>query len=283
MLKEKNILITGGSHGLGFASAKACLQLGAKVLICARDETAVHKAVLSLEKEGFSHIKGVSCDVTQKEEIEKTLQFLEDSFGQLHGVIHAAGIYGAIGPITEVDPEEWLEGVKTNLFGSFLVAKLCCQRFQKQGGGRIVLFSGGGAASPFPNYTSYACGKAAVVRLSETIAEEMAPYNIEVNCLAPGFVVTRLHLQTLKAATKAGQKFLEKTKQEIEKGGVPAELGASAAAFLVSDRASGISGKFISVPYDSWKEFPKHLKELQQSDLFTLRRIIPKDRGFSWQ
>lgn len=283
MLKNKNILITGGSLGLGFASAKACLQQGAKVLICARNEKTVQKSVERLKKEGFSHIEGKACDVTKQEDIEKTLGSLESTFGFLHGVIHAAGIYGAIGPITEVNPEEWFEGIKTNLFGSFLVAKLCCQRFQKQGGGRIVLFSGGGAATPFPNYTSYACGKAAVVRLTETIAEEMAPHKIEINCLAPGFVVTRLHQQTLKAQEKAGQKFLEKTKQEIEKGGVPAELGASAAAFLVSDSAQGISGKFISAPYDSWKEFSKHLKELQNTDLFTLRRIIPKDRGFSWQ
>lgn len=283
MLKEKNILITGGSLGLGFASAKACLEQGARVLICARNEEIVHEAVCSLKKEGFSHIEGAKCDVTHASDIEKALEHLESSFGPLHGVIHAAGIYGAIGPITEVDPEEWFEGVKTNLFGSFLVAKLCCQRLQKLGGGRIVLFSGGGAASPFPNYTSYACGKAGVVRLCETIAEEMAPYNIEVNCLAPGFVVTRLHLQTLKAPEKAGAKFLEKTKLEIEKGGVPAKLGAEAAAFLVSDEARGISGKFISAPYDNWKNLTKHLKELADSDLFTLRRIIPKDRGFSWQ
>jgi len=111
----------------------------------------------------------------------------------------------------------------------------------------------------------------------------MAPYQIEINCLAPGFVATRLHQQTIKAAAKAGQKFLEKTKKELEKGGVPAEIGAAAAAFLVSDAAKGISGKFIAAPYDNWREFTKHLKELQNSDLFTLRRIVPKDRGLSWQ
>lgn len=283
LLKEKNILITGGSLGLGFSAAKISLQQGARVVICARNEKGVHDAVYSLKKEGFIHIQGCVADVTEAKQIENALDLVESQFGKLHGVIHSAGVYGAIGPITEVDPSQWLEGVKINLFGSFLVARLSCQRLQKQKSGRLVLFSGGGAATPFPNYTSYACGKAAVVRLTETIAQEMAPYNIEINCLAPGFVATRLHEQTLKAEGKAGVEFLEKTKKELERGGVPVELGASAAAFLVSDAAKGISGKFISAPYDNWKELTKHLKELQNSDLFTLRRIIPKDRGFSWQ
>ncbi len=282
-LRKKNILVTGGSMGLGFAAAKQCLERGAHVLICARHQSSIDEAVESLQREGFSQIAGCVADVTQESQVQEALDLLESRFGPLHGVIHSAGIYGAIGSITEVDPEEWLEGVKINLFGSFLIARHSCLRWKKQKGGRLLLFSGGGAATPFPNYTSYACGKAAVVRFTETIAQEMAPYNIEINCLAPGFVITRLHQQTLQAQEKAGSDFVEKTKKELGCGGVPIEMGASAAAFFVSDAAKGITGKFISAPYDSWKEFPQRVNELKDNDLFTLRRIIPKDRGLSWQ
>ena len=155
---------------------------------------------------------------------------------------------------------------------------------KRTGGGRIVLYSGGGAATPFPNYTAYASGKAAVVRFCETIAIELAPYNIEVNALAPGFVATRLHQQTLAAgASAAGEEFLAKTQFELAKGGVPATVGADCAAFLVSDAARGITGKFVAAPYDRYAEWPRHLRELRGSDLFTLRRILPKERGMDWQ
>jgi 3-oxoacyl-[acyl-carrier protein] reductase len=151
------------------------------------------------------------------------------------------------------------------------------------GGGRIVLFAGGGAAAPFPNYTAYACGKAGLVRLTETVALELAPARIQVNCIAPGFVVTRLHEQTLAAGERAGKDFLEMTRQQIEKGGVSASVGAEAAVFLVSDAAEGITGKFVAAPYDGYGEWPGHLEELSGSDLFTLRRIVPRDRGMDWQ
>ena len=282
-LHKKNIFITGASMGLGLASAKQCLQRGARVFLCARHDEALQKALFSLREEGFSEVLGCTADVTDESQIEKAIDLFESKFGPLHGTIHAAGVYGTIGSITEVDPGEWLQGVHINLFGSFIVARQSCKRWKQQKGGRLVLFSGGGATSPFPNYTSYACGKAAVVRFAETIAEEMAPYQIEVNCIAPGFVITRLHEQTLKAQEKAGRDFVEKTKRELERGGVPIELGATAAAFFVSDASKGITGKLIAAPYDSWKQFPERMKELRGSDLFTLRRIVPKDRGLSWQ
>ena len=269
--------------GIGLATAKKCLQANANVTICARNRNDIASAVASLKKEGFENILGVPADVTKENEIIALFDQAESKFGALTSVIHAAGIYGTIGPITKVDPNEWFDAIKINLFGSFLVARQSCLRFQTNGGGRLVLFSGGGAAGPFPNYTSYACSKAGVVRLTETIAQEMSAHNIEVNCLGPGFVVTRLHQQTLQSPDLAGKDFLEKTKSEIAKGGVSAELGATAAAFLISDEAKGITGKFIAAPYDSWKEFPKYLKELKESDIFTLRRIVPKDRGMSWQ
>jgi NAD(P)-dependent dehydrogenase (short-subunit alcohol dehydrogenase family) len=282
-LQGKNILITGGSMGIGLATARICLQKKGKVLICARTALDIEKAVKQLNQEGHKDIIGKVADVTKEEEIGAVIDELENRFGPLSATIHAAGVYGAIGPITLVNPQEWFDAIRINLFGSFLVARLSCQRFQKHGGGRLVLFSGGGAAGPFPNYTSYACSKAAVARLAETIAQEMAPHHIEVNCLGPGFVVTRLHQQTLLASDQAGKEFVEKTKAEIAKGGVPAEVGASAAAFLISDEAKGITGKFIAAPYDSWKDFPQKIKELKESDIFTLRRIVPKDRGMAWQ
>jgi 3-oxoacyl-[acyl-carrier protein] reductase len=204
--------------------------------------------------------------------------------GGLHGVVHAAGIYGPIGPVTQVDPDAWLEAVRVNLFGTFLVLRAACRRMIEGGsGGSIVLLSGGGAASPFPNYTAYACGKVGVVRLTETASLEVASHGIRVNCVAPGFVATRLHEQTLAAGEALAGEFAAKTKAELAKGGVPASVAARTAAFLLSSRADGITGRFVAAPYDRWEQWPGHLEQIAGSDLFTLRRIVPRDRGMDWQ
>jgi 3-oxoacyl-[acyl-carrier protein] reductase len=282
-LEGRCVLVTGGSMGIGFAVAEECLRVGARVGICARTHADLDDAVGDLKGRGYSDVAGFPCDVTNLNQLESTLDALESSFGPLAGVVHAAGIYGPIGTIVEVDPEAWFDAIEVNLFGSFLVSRQAALRFIRNGGGRIALFSGGGAATPFPNYTAYACSKIGVVRLTETIAAELAPHNIEVNCIAPGFVITRLHEQTLAAGARAGAKFLETTQAQIEKGGVPAAVGARAAAFLISDAARGITGKFVAAPYDGLEEWPEHLQELAASDLFTLRRIVPRDRGLDWQ
>jgi NAD(P)-dependent dehydrogenase (short-subunit alcohol dehydrogenase family) len=193
-------------------------------------------------------------------------------------------VYGPIGPVVKVDPTEWFDAIRVNLFGSFLVARRAAQvMIERGGGGVIVLMSGGGAATPFPNYTSYACGKVGVVRLTETLAQELVSHNVRVNCVAPGFVATRLHDQTLAAGVELAGAFLENTKAQLAKGGVPPSVAAGAVAFLLSDRAAGITGRFVAAPYDGFENWPTHAAAIKGSDLFTLRRIVPRDRGMDWQ
>lgn len=282
-LSGKRLVITGGSMGIGLACAEICLEAGARIVVCARTEGPLQEAVERFRQQGRPHVLARVADVTSEPQMEAVLQTAVSEFGGLDGVIHCAGVYGPIGPITKVSPNAWLDAMRINLFGSFLVARQACRILQAGGGGRLVLFSGGGAATPFPNYTAYACSKVGVVRLTETLAQEMEPYHIEVNCVAPGFVATRLHRATLEAGEQAGAAFLEKTKRELETGGVPATVGARAAAFLVSDAAWGITGKFVAAPYDGYMTWLQHADELRRTDIFTLRRIVPKDRGMDWQ
>jgi NAD(P)-dependent dehydrogenase (short-subunit alcohol dehydrogenase family) len=281
-LRGSSVLVTGGSMGIGLECARACLAAGANVMIAARGADALAGAAAELANGApGGEIASVRADVGDPDSVQRLFAAFTERFGRCHGVIHAAGVYGPIGQITDVDPAAWWEALRTNLFGTFLVARAAARRMRAEGGGRIVLFSGGGASTPFPNYTAYATGKVGVVRFTETIAQELAP-EIEVNCVAPGFVATRLHRQTLDAAELAGA-FLEKTRAELERGGVPASVGAAAAAFLVSGAAAGITGKFVAAPYDGYRAWPEHLEELRGTDIFTLRRILPRERGMDWQ
>ncbi len=257
--------------GLGFATAQACLLAGANVVICARNEPQLRLAEEKLQAiAGGGRVQAVAADVSIMKDIEAALDRVETSFGPVTSLVHAAAVQGPIGELTTVDPAEWLEAVRIDLFGSFLTTRQTCLRM-KGAGGRIVLFAGGGAAAPFPEFSAYACSKAGVVRLTETIAQEMAAHKIEINCLAPGLVMTRIVEKSIAAGHVPSA------------SPVPATLGAETAAFLVSDRAAGITGKFVAAQYDGWRDWPQRLPELNGSDLFTLRRIVPRDRGLDWQ
>ena len=281
-LAGRNVLVTGGSRGIGYAIAGACLRAGAQVTLASRTETTLWAAVDRL-REQAPGVEGVCCDVSEPAGIDAAVAHAEAAFGRIHGLVHAAGILGPIGPVVDTDPQEWLDALKVNLFGTFLAVRGVGRHMAHLGGGRIVCLSGGGASGPFPNYTAYASAKVGVVRFCETVAVELAPAGVEVNALAPGFVVTDIHRQTLLAGDRAGEEYLASTKAQLASGGVPPEVAAGAATFLLSDAAAGITGRFVAAPYDGFVDWPDRRSELDGSDLFTLRRIVPRDRGGNWQ
>src|SRR5437879_12317005 len=134
-------------------------------------------------------------------------------------------------------------------------------------------FFGGGAVAPFPRFSAYSASKAAVVRLTETVAEEVKDSGVRINAIAPGAVNTRLLDQVLAAQDRAGQEFYAKALEQKANGGTPPELAAELAVFLASPAAAGITGRLISAVWDDWKSLPNQAQELKRSAMFTLRRI----------
>jgi 3-oxoacyl-[acyl-carrier protein] reductase len=146
----------------------------------------------------------------------------------------------------------------------------------RQRRGSIVNFSGGGAASPFPCFSSYAASKAAVVRFTETLAEEVKEYDIRVNAIAPGLVDTSMQSEVLEAGENAGTEYYLRIKRlrEEGEGGVPRELAAALVVDLASDRFEGLTGKLVSAPHDDWRSWDrKRVQHLMTQSWFTLRRI----------
>jgi NAD(P)-dependent dehydrogenase (short-subunit alcohol dehydrogenase family) len=273
---QGHVLITGATHGIGWAIAQMAASRFNRVTLCARNPAEVEARASSLSA------LGIPADVSQEDAVERLFATAISRNGPVDAVIHSAAVIGPIGPVVDVPAAEWLQTLQINLFGTFLVARAAC-RAMKERGGRIVLLSGGGASGPFPNYSAYASSKVAVVRFVETIALEMQPYGIEVNALAPGVVATRMHDATLAAGEAAGADYLKKTKQMLESGGESPEKAARAAMWLASGAARGISGKLVSAVYDDYEQWPEHLAELAQGELFNLRRILPRERGKDWQ
>ncbi|HEX7050693.1 MAG TPA: SDR family oxidoreductase [Longimicrobiales bacterium] len=282
-LSGRGCLVTGGSAGIGYACAAEALAAGARVVIAARGAEALEAARARLEDEyGAGRVYAVCADVGRERDVVALVDAATERLGRIDGLIHAAAVLGPIGRAVDVEPAAWWEAIRIDLFGTFLVAREVAKAMRGRGG-RMVLLSGGGATSAFPNYTAYACAKVGVVRFAESLAAELEADGIAVNALAPGFVATRIHEATLAAGEAAGADYLRRTREELEAGGVPATLAARAAVFLLSDRAGGITGKLVSAPWDTWWEWPARSEALAGGDLFTLRRIVPRDRGMEWQ
>jgi 3-oxoacyl-[acyl-carrier protein] reductase len=149
--------------------------------------------------------------------------------------------------------------------------------------GKIINLSGGGATNPLPRISAYAASKAAVVRMNETLAEELKDAHVDVNAIAPGALNTRLLDEVLDAGPeKVGKEFYERSLKQRDKGGAPLEKGGELAVFLASKESDGITGRLISAIWDRWEEFPKWREQMAKNDVYTLRRIVAKDRGLDW-
>lgn len=285
-LKGLNALITGGSRGLGKAIAEKFLCEGANVVVCAREEAVLDKAKTELEKvaRAGQKVRGKSCDVSSEQQVSDLISYAISELGSINILVNNAGIYGPMGPTEAVSLDEWIRAIEVNLYGVLLPCRAAIPHFKTIGKGKIIIISGGGATNPLPNISAYAASKAAVVRLSETLAEELRPFSIDINAVAPGALNTRLVDEVLKAGPeKVGQAFYAKNQKWANEGGTPLSLGASLCAYLASKASDGITGKLISAQWDPWSRLDQYRNELAKSDIYCLRRITPEDRGSKWQ
>ena len=285
-LANRNALVTGGSQGLGRTIVETFVREGANVLFCARDEEAAARLAEHLQAHAplpGQRVVAQGCDVSSPDEVEKLFGVADTAFDSLHILVNIAGIYGPKGPTDEVDFEEWKRCVDINLHGTLLPCRAAMRRFKKTGYGKIVNLSGGGATNPMPNISAYAASKAAVVRLTETLALELAPFRVDVNAVAPGALNTRLLDEVLAAGPdKVGADFYQRSLKQSTQGGVPLELGADLCVYLASTESDGVTGKLISAKWDPWKRLHEYKAELDATDIYALRRIVPEDRGKNW-
>jgi len=278
-------LVTGASQGLGRTIAEEFVREGAHVAICARDGKLVESARNKLERlaRGDQRILAGTCDVSSAEQVERFFSEVRHSLGGVDVLVNNAGVYGPKGPSETVDFASWCRAVEINLFGTFLPARLAIRHMKQKGRGKIINLSGGGATSPMPKISAYAASKAAVVRLTETLAEELREFSIDVNAVAPGALNTRLLNEILEAGPDVvGSTFFEKALMQRESGGVPLERAARLCAYLASSESDGITGKLISAQWDPWENLHEFREQLVKSDVYTLRRIVPEERGLKW-
>jgi NAD(P)-dependent dehydrogenase (short-subunit alcohol dehydrogenase family) len=285
VLENRCAIITGASQGLGFEIAKLYLEAGANLMICARDAILLEESSAALKRlagTGQSVIAR-AADVAKSQDVTALVEAALAQFGRLDILVNNAGVAGPSGPLDGVDWGDWVRTIEINLLGSVLLCRAILPHFKKAAGGKIIQLSGGGATNPLPMLSAYAASKAAVIRFVETLAEETRENHIDVNAIAPGALNTRILDEFVAAGPeKIGRAFHERALQQKLSGGVPLARGAELAVFLGSPASDGITGKLISAVWDPWEELPNHLVDLNATDIYTLRRILPKDRGMIW-
>ena len=283
-MKLKNLVtvVTGGSQGLGNAIARAFVSEGAHVALCARDRKLINAAAADLKgiANAGQQVFAAACDVSVEDDVEKFFDEVRCRLGPVNVLVNNAGVYGPKGQSEKVDFQQWTRAIEINLYGTFLPCRLAIRQMKQKSRGKIINLSGGGATSPMPRISAYAASKAAVVRLTETLAEELREFSIDVNAVAPGALNTRLLDEILQAGPDAvGNTFFEKALKQRDSGGVPLEKAARLCAYLASSESDGITGKLISAQWDPWESLHKFREQLAQSDVYTLRRVVPEDRG----
>jgi NAD(P)-dependent dehydrogenase (short-subunit alcohol dehydrogenase family) len=284
-LNGKCAIITGANQGLGYEIAKQFILEGAHVMLCARNVELLNKTFneLSVFNRNKNQILIQQTDVSNPQQVELLVKTAIEKLGGLDIVVANAGVYGTKGPLEEIDWTEWSDAIDINLKGTVLLCKLALPHLKKQRAGKILIVAGGGATKPMPFMSAYAASKAAVVRFGETLAEEVKDFGIDVNMVAPGALNTRLLDEILSAGPdKVGKGFYQQSLKQKASGGTSPEVGANLCVFLSSSESDGVTGKLISAVWDPWKDLPNYLSDLKNTDIYTLRRIIPKDRGKEW-
>jgi 3-oxoacyl-[acyl-carrier protein] reductase len=271
-LEGETALITGAGRGIGEAVAHAFAKSGANLVLFARTGQEVDRVAHQTANRGVMSI-ALAGDVSKRLDIRRMFAVAMEKFGRIDILVNAAGIHGPIGPFVESNLEEWTAAIETNLMGTVFAIHAVLPHMLSRRKGVIINFSGGGAVQPFPRFSAYGTSKAAIVRFTETLAEEVKEFGVRINAIAPGPVNTRLLDQVLAAGEKAGTATYSKALEQKAKGGTPPERAAELAVFLASPAAEAVTGRLISAVWDDWKSLPKRASELDHSALFTLRRI----------
>ena len=284
VLTGRNIIVTGASRGLGLDITRAMWGAGANLLLVARTKDQLLDLRTELVANAIiqQQVDIAVADLSRPDFVQGIMDKAHSMWDGIDLLVNNAGILGPIGPIWTNDWEEWQTTIRVNLLAPVELCRACVPIMLERGRGKIINLSGGGATGPRPNFTAYAVAKAGLVRFSESLAQGVRDKNIQVNCVAPGAMNTEMLQTVLRAGPeRAGATEYAQARRQVDEGGASPQRAADLCVFLASSASDGITGKLISAVWDPWESLSEHKDDLD-SDIYTLRRIVPKDRGKDW-
>jgi len=263
-------VVTGAGRGIGRAVALALSDAGSALVLGARTAGQLEEVAAEVGQRGGEAL-AVQLDVANPQSVRSFFTTVMDRFGRIDILVNNAGSNnggegGAVGPLWEINPDVWWNDVQVNLYGTFLCTHVALPHMVEANRGRIVNIVSTAAMIPWPYDSAYACSKAAVIRLTDSVAEEVRDRGVSVFALSPGSVDTELRAGAVDSP--AGRKWLTRVNPNPQ--WVPAELPADAVVFLVSGVADGLSGRFLSVEWDL-HELARRAPDIVDRDVLQLR------------
>ena len=256
-LKNKIVLITGGTTGIGKAAALEFLKEGAEVIVCSRSEDKINSFLKDAERKGFSP-SAFSVDVSNEEEFKNFINKIGHAHGHIDVLFHNAAL-GHMSYLTQLDKHTWDTILNTNLTSAWMAAKFILP-LMKTSGGNIILTCSLAARIATTSVGVYAVTKSGIASLTRLLASELAPYNIRVNAVSPGVINSDMVKETV-LKTK-GLPYVCHT-AVMQRIGTPEEV-AKPVIFLASDAASFITGEVLDIsggkfivqdPWAPWEDF----------------------------
>ena len=250
-LKGRTVLVTGGSKGIGRATARAMAAEGARVMICSRTAPALEEAAGAIRRETGQAVEIVAADLSRLEGVESAAAAAIQRLGRLDVLVNNAGAIKG-GEFLAIPDDEWMTGWSLKLLGYIRMARAVLPQMRTQGGGRIVNVVGMAARNPATTYMMGGAANAALINFTKALADLGAPSNILVTAVSPGPVKTdrwdSLQRQQAAAAGKDLETFVKEQNRNLPLGRIalPEEV-ADLVCFLASDRASFLTGIAITV------------------------------------
>jgi len=240
-VRDRLVLITGSTRGIGFSLAEGFAARGAVVVINGRTPAGVEKAVADLRKAG-GRAYGYAFNVTDGEEVRANVARIEEEAGPIEVLINNVGIHRRA-PLLEMSLADWREVIETNLTSAFVAAQAVASYMIPRRRGRIVNITSLNAEMARPSIGNYCAAKGGLKMLTKAMATEWGPYNININAIGPGYFLT-----DLTKPLQADPEFDAWVRREVPLGrwGRPEEL-VGAAIFLASEAASFVNGQTIYV------------------------------------
>jgi 3-oxoacyl-[acyl-carrier protein] reductase len=206
-VKGKVALVTGGSRGIGLATAESLLKEEATVIICARRAAEIDRALTDLKRVGNGRIEGQTCDVRSYTQVRDLFKFINKSFGGLDILVNNAGI-GLFANVEEMSPEDWQAVIETNLNSLFYCCHEAIPLMRARGGGYIFNIGSLAGKNAFPQSAAYSASKFGLIGFSEALMQEIRYDNIRVSYIMPGSVKTTFSRRSSEAATDELWKLL---------------------------------------------------------------------------
>lgn len=237
----RNALVTGGSSGIGKATARRLASEGARVIINGRDAVKLMQAVD--ECAGSGEVQGLVADVSREDEVERLVAETLARLGSIDILVHSAGIDGAGSSALDLTTAGWERVLATNLTAPFLVTRAVGRVMALAGGGSMVLVASLNGLAAEPGFADYNTSKGGVVLLAQSLALDLVKHHIRVNTVCPGYILTPM---TETYAADPAVSTAIRAAIPMQRFGMPEEV-AGAIAFLCSDDASYITGHHLIV------------------------------------